>query len=465
MTLLLRGGTVDGRRADVRLRQGRIAAVGPLRAGPDDEAVDLDGGAVLPGLHDHHVHLLALAARWASVDLGPDATPSPEAVRRRLAAEHASRPPGEWIRAVGHDVAHGGPLDRHRLDRIAPGRPIRVQHRTGHLWTLSGAALDLAGADAWDDPGVERDAAGRATGRLYGLDGRLRAVVPTVPLDLAAVGRELASFGVTALTDATPTSDPADLRLLAEATTGAVGQHLTVMTTVGLTGAVPAPLTTGPVKIVLVDHRLPSLDEVAATMTAAHRRHRPVAVHCVTHPALLLALAAWDEAGSYPGDRVEHAGVAPPDAAVRMAARRLTVVTQPNFVAERGHRYRRDVDAADRPHLYPCRSLIGAGVAVGAGTDAPFGHPDPWRAVAAAVDRRDREGVVVGAAERVDPDVALGLFLGDGAAPGGRHRRVAVGRPADLCVLDRPLREALRRPTSADVRLTIRAGRILHGRP
>ena len=101
----------------------------------------------------------------------------------------------------------------------------------------------------------------------------------------------------------------------------------------------PPPLHRGPVKIVIADHLLPSFDDLAAWFRRAHGSGRPVAVHCVTRAALLLALAVWQEVGSVPGDRIEHASVTPPDVIAVMAQLSLTVVTQPAFVAARGDVY------------------------------------------------------------------------------------------------------------------------------
>ncbi|HEX7761011.1 MAG TPA: hypothetical protein VF459_16005, partial [Caulobacteraceae bacterium] len=72
--LLIRNVEVDGRAGlDVRLAGGRIAQIGPGLSGAerDLDAPDLDakGGALLPGLIDHHIHLFGLAAAAASVQL------------------------------------------------------------------------------------------------------------------------------------------------------------------------------------------------------------------------------------------------------------------------------------------------------------------------------------------------------------------------------------------------------------
>src|SRR5262249_51223630 len=64
---LVRGAEVEGERVDVRIAGDRIAAIAPALTRRGDEAVlDAHGGALLPGLHDHHLHLFALAAALAS---------------------------------------------------------------------------------------------------------------------------------------------------------------------------------------------------------------------------------------------------------------------------------------------------------------------------------------------------------------------------------------------------------------
>jgi predicted amidohydrolase YtcJ len=217
----------------------------------------------------------------------------------------------------------------------------------------------------------------------------------------------------------------------------------------------------GPVKVLLDDDDLPDFDRVAATITRAHGWGRGVAVHCVTAGELAFALAAFGQADAGPGDRIEHGGVVHPDAAARIADLGLTVVTQPGFIAERGDRYLAEVDPADQPYLYPCASLIAAGVRVAGSSDAPYASPDPWAAMAAAVNRTTRGGLPLGLEERVAPRRALALFLGKFDDPGGPSRRVAEGAAADLCLLRSPLAEALAEPSADQVAATIVAGRMV----
>jgi predicted amidohydrolase YtcJ len=344
-----------------------------------------------------------------------------------------------------------------------------VQHRGGALWVLNSAALARTGAAGCPLPGVERDTGGAPTGRLWRMDRWLAGVVPAVEPDLAAVGRRAAAYGVTGFTDATPDRRDGELRLLVEAArSGALPQRLTLMRPATVPSPIPAPVPApagtgsgvgfGPVKLMLDDPTLPALDELAERIRAAHAGRIPVAVHCVTRVQLVVTLAAFGDAGTLPGDRIEHAAVVPPELVPTIAALRLTVVTQPNFVAERGDAYLAEVDPDDLDCLYPCASLQAVGIAVAAGTDAPFGHPDPWPAVRAAIERRTASGRRLGAAERVPPGEALGLFLGSARHPGLR-RTVRPASPADLCLLRVPLAVALAEPKADLVAATFIGGR------
>jgi predicted amidohydrolase YtcJ len=325
--------------------------------------------------------------------------------------------------------------------------------------------LDADG-EARDLAGVERDDDGRATGRLWRMDRWLGDRVPARPGDaaagLASVSVRAAALGVTGFTDATPGATRRDVAGLAAAVTdGTIAQRLHCMVPADDPGACAVPgraggrLSIGPVKIMLDDETLPSLDSLADSMRGAHATGRPVAVHCVTRVQLVLTLAAVDAAGRLPGDRIEHGAVIP--AELVPALRGLTVVSQPHFVAERGEQYARDVEAADLPDLWRLRSLIDAGVAMAAGSDAPFGRADPWAVMRAAT----RRPAGLGPGESVDPTTALRLFLGSASTP-GVPSVVAPGAAADLVLLRCPPWEALGSLGSDLVAATIIGGDVVY---
>jgi len=458
--LLIRNVAVGGRRGlDVRLSGGRISQIAVGLSGREPD-LDGKGAALLPGLIDHHIHLFALSARAASVRL--DQAGSTSAVARALRLMADGLPPSAWLRATGYTDAGAELLDRRVLDRMVIDRPARVQHRTGGLWILNSAALALVITDPAPDC-VERDAQGRPTGRIWRGDDWLRSRLAASPPSLAGVSAELARRGVTGVTDTSVTNDQAQADVFARAmASGEWRQRLMLMSGGPLTPLDGHAWRLGPVKVILDDDRLPELSSFCATIARAHGWGRNVAVHCVAAGELALSLAAFGEAGSLPGDRIEHGGVIHPAAAAEIAALGLTVVTQPCFITERGDRYLAEVDPDDLDHLYPCASLMRAGIKVGGGSDAPYADADPWFAMAAAVNRTTRGGQVLGLHERVTPRAALNLFLGGFADPGGAPRRVEVGAPADLCLLRGPLEAVLAEPHESWVAATLVAGRPIY---
>lgn len=454
--LVARAEIATGVVRDLRLTGDRVVEVAEqLRPRPDEPVLDAEGHAVLPGLHDHHLHLRATAAARASVDLR-DVT---DERGFRDVLQRATQAGAGWVRVVGYHEAIAGPLDRALLDRLArTDRPVRVQHRSGVLWALNSAGVVALGLDDPRAPGVDVEA-----GQLWRRDDLLRGTADLDPSALAVVGAAAAAAGVTGFTDATPDAGVDDPAALArDLCTAGVRQHLVLM---GPAGARPPEVeraALGPVKVLLDDDRLPALDELAARIAAAHDEGRAVAVHCVTRVQLVLTLAALRAAGARTGDRVEHASVVPPELVGDLAELGVTVVTQPHFVAERGDEYLTDVDPDDLGSLYRVRSLLDAGVPVAAGSDAPFGALDPWASMRAAVERCTRGGRTVGSDEAVDALAAVHLWLGDPFQP-GRPRRLAAGVPADLCVLRVPWSGLASSLEAEVVAATVIAGDVVHG--
>ncbi|MFZ4604552.1 MAG: amidohydrolase family protein, partial [Caulobacterales bacterium] len=399
-SLLIRNVEIDGRSSlDVRVEGGRIVEIGTaLRDGPGRD-LDGRGGALISGLVDHHIHLFALAAAMNSVAL--DGVSDFKSFSVRMMDAVASRAADSWVRVVGYHERMAGDLDRDVLDRIAPHCRVRVQHQTGSLWTLNSLAIEaVLGGE--EPSGVERDANGRPTGRLWRADAWLNERIKAGPPPIAALGRALAAFGLTAVTDASVTTDPAIARLLADAVrTRALPLRLTLMSGQALEAPDDGAFAVGPVKVLLDDHNLPDIDAFIEKIAFARASRRAVAVHCVTETELALTLAAFEAAGPMMGDRIEHGSVIPQEAIARVRELGLMVVTQPAFMLERGDRYHQDIPEAQHPDLYRCATLVDAGIPVAFSSDAPYASPDPWRGIAAAAQRRTAGGAIFGGSERI----------------------------------------------------------------
>lgn len=465
--MLIRNATLqDGTCVDLHVDGTIVAQIGSNLSPSNDAVIDAGGGALLPGLHDHHLHLTALAASLESLYCGPPDVSTAEELMQRL-AQHAMIP-GErshdWIRGIGYHESVAGQIDRWWLDRVVPSRPVRIQHRSGRLWIINSLGLEyLCSTDEATSGKALPRSAELATGRLFDADTWLRKRLGGHPPSLRGVSSMLASHGVTGVTDASAGNALHEYEYFSSAAArGELLQRIVVMGSADLDMVSSTRYAQrGPTKIYLREADLPAIEQTIATIAHSHAAGRTVAVHCVTETEVVFAATAIAAAGSLPGDRLEHASICPPDVAPLLAAQDLTVVTQPNFIHERGDAYLEDVSGRERPWLYRGRGFLDAGIRLAAGTDAPLGNMNPWLAMQAAVDRRTLSGSVLGEDEILSPEQALALFTGDPLAPGGDGRRIAPGSTADFCMLDRPWSLARKNLAGTRVAATMRGGRLI----
>ncbi len=426
---------------DVAVIDGQIMAIGERLKSKGPEW-DGKGQLLLPGLIDHHIHLLATAAQMSSVDLSGCRDPAVVANRLRNAPSQA----GGWVRAIGYDEAVKGLADRALLDSWMPDRPLRMQDRTGALWMLNSLAVERLGSGPFPD-GVDI-----SRGHIWRQDRWLRERLGGEAPSLVALGAELARYGIIGVSDAGAQNGPEEAALLMNA----MPQKLMIM---GREDMPASPhYLRGPLKLLYDERDLPDPHHVAERIYSAREQGRAVAAHVVTVAELLLYLAALELAGgARPGDRIEHGSLIPEALIADIARSGLTLVTQPGFIASRGDRYLDEVDPQDLPDLYRLCSLIKAGIPLAAGSDAPYADINPWTAIRAAQSRRTALGQVIGSGESLTAKQALNLYLGDFKAPGGPPRMIKVGCPADVILIN----------PEADnpVTLTMIAGRILTCHP
>ncbi|WP_187276495.1 amidohydrolase family protein [Parahaliea maris] len=456
----------NGHITDIRPRHGSDLPV----SDPAHRWIEGNGATLLPGLHDHHLHLMAYAAALDSVHCGPPAVQTEEQLAGCL-RDANGQPDAGWLRGIAYHASVAGDIDRHWLDRYIPDRPVRVQHRGGRLWVLNSCALEALNLDQALNqdqaqgelpPGLERSGE-QFTGRLYEGDAWLRARVPRKLPDLARASCQLARYGITGITDTTPANGLEEWRLFAAAQDrGELGQRVRMMggPDIALCHDTEG-LQRGELKVHLLESQLPELDRLCDDIAAAHARERAVAIHCVTRTELVFALAALDAAGTVSGDRIEHASVCPPEQLEEIRRLNLRVVTQPHFIEERGDHYLDEVEAEDQPWLYRAAAFLEAGVPLAGGSDTPFGDADPWRLMRAAVSRRTLQGRIIGASEALTPEQALALFLSPPQSPGLGLRHLQVGAPADLCLLKAPWAQVRTRLDANQVRITWRGGQCI----
>ena len=109
------------------------------------------------------------------------------------------------------------------------------------------------------------------------------------------------------------------------------------------------------------------------------------------------------------------------------------------------------------------------GVCVVASSDAPYGPVNPWQVISSAATRRTRLGAMVGEHEQITAEQALTGYLTPSVRLNQRSsfaqaRKVKVGMPADLCVLQGEWSEQRGEAGELDVRATLIGGSVVFDR-
>ena len=458
----------------------------------------IEGGeaAVIPGLHDFHIHLVGLARSRMGVLLD-DARDGTEVIER-LRAHAASTPPGSWVRGRGWSERQLATITTAELDAAVAGRPAFITSHDGHSAWASAEARRLTGvAEVTEDPiggRIERDDDGRPTGILR--ETALDLVSSAVPEPqgeqlrpaLEATLRDLAGHGITGASEAgdytaeggigqdaalgdshstlTDLGDVLDGRL--RMTLGIPVDAISAAAERGLrTGARLASRRTmrfgwakeyadgalgsgtaalfepggcgdGGTGILRVTPE--SLD---ALFSAARPAGIGLAIHAIGDRAAAVVLDAIGRAGApaegVPADRMEHLQLVRERDRARLASLGVTASIQPIHAAA-------DRDLVEtcwdgrQADAYAWRSLRAAGALLAAGSDAPVESVNPWLGVFAALHRRmpaDPRGdwrpeEAMSAVEALHA-YTLGPARAVGAVDEGHLR---VGARADLAVLN-----------------------------
>lgn len=196
---------------------GRFVGVGATTGLVAQTRVDLGGKRVIPGLHDAHHHLGLTGRRLLNVNVRPTAVATLAELYDRIAERAAQLAADAWVLASGYDQnALGGEHPTAlALDRIAGGRPVLIEHVSGHMGVANTAAFARAGypgREHYPDIAggrVIRDAAGLPEGLLQETAmNPLRAAAAaasrepvTVAAALRLASEQAISYGLTSITE------------------------------------------------------------------------------------------------------------------------------------------------------------------------------------------------------------------------------------------------------------------------
>ncbi len=496
-TIFVRARVRTGDRARPRasalaIESERVLAVGEVAeiealAGPGTTRLDLDGGAVLPGFQDAHIHLAAGFLERFRLDLRDVATL--EEVASRVAGRARTLPEGAWVRGFGWDQTRWGATGwppRRPLDEAAPRHPVFLSRVDGHAAWLSRSALDALGiARGTPDPtggAILRDpVTGEPSGIL--LERAMEEARERLPAEGEAERRRaladalstLALHGITSVEDIVPAwALPLYEELLRERRlTARISAWLPLGHDRREAGAwrerYPAGhpwLSVATLKVFL-DGTLgsrsaallePYADEpgsrgllrmdpanLAEEVRRADAEGWAVAVHAIGDAAVRAALDAFERLPARrraKPHRIEHAQLVSPEDLPRFARAGVVASVQPIHLLEDLRFVTSRLGEGRRSLAYAWRSLSRAGASLAFGSDWPVAPLDPRRSLHAAVTRAlaGEENRPFGTEERLTVEEALRGHTVGAAAASARGSAIGVLRPgafADLVILDR----------------------------
>jgi predicted amidohydrolase YtcJ len=188
------------RAAAVAVAGSRILAVGSEAevnafSGPDTHVIDAQGGTVLPGFNEAHMHIFGGSAELTELSLsGVKGFPALETALKGYAADHPERRLLIAQQADYTILSDDERVTRHHLDRILPDRAVLIFAPDHHTAWANTLALETAGILEGRDVGVGNEIVMGEDGLANGELRESNAIRPVSALGETG-GREMLGVG------------------------------------------------------------------------------------------------------------------------------------------------------------------------------------------------------------------------------------------------------------------------------
>ena len=474
------------------VKNGRFVAVGSSSdvrnlATPRTQVIDAQRMTITPGFIDAHSHPSGVDELYG-VNCNLRTVAEIQAAIRKKAA---STPAGFWINGfMFDDTKVDRPLTKRDLDQATDAHPVVVDHRGGHTSWYNSKALAFASLtrDTPDPPDGRffRDSSGELTGRVaenarnvFEKVGQREVFTPEQQRERARNGMRYMSelftaCGLTSVHDA----DAPRQSILAYEDTRKHGElrHRVYMMVDGpalfssfkaagiYTGFGDEWVRLGGVKFVADgsasertmrmstpyvgtnDYGILTMtqQEIYDAVDDAHQHNFQVGIHANGDVTIDMVLKAYERAlAKWPDPnrrhRIEHCSLVNADLVRRIKAAGVIPTPFWTYVYYHGEKWAQYGDDKMRS-MFAHRWFVDAGIPVPGASDYTPGPFEPLMALQSMVTRKDYNGRVWGANQRVSMDEALKIATINGAfASSEEHLKgsIVAGKLADFVVLEK----------------------------
>lgn len=505
----------------VGAEDGRLTFLGSVQealAQVWDETRDLQGGMVLPGFTDSHMHLLHYAMIQKNLSLFGVASIGEiiDRGRARIERDHPS-----YLIGMGWNqetMAEGRLVTREDLDRISTDIPVCMLRTCLHIGACNSIMLERIRALEDVAPevlalvdfanGILREDAARlymkvlpqaddayvkelirlgqrdlnAAGITCVNSDDLKAIAGVDPIRLIGIFREMEADGeLTVRVYEQCLVEPEDFERLQAVRSDPADRESLFRTGPrkllqdGSLGAKSAEMIDG-----YLDepdnHGIPiyTEEELCSRIRAAHTAHMDVAVHAIGDLAFRKVCDAieWVEREEpWPDHRhgIVHAQTTTPALLERMKALGLQAYIQPIFIDADMNIIAERVGEAHAKECYNWKAMEDLGIRVSGGSDCPVEPFDVLPNIYCAVTRKGKPGMEAWYPENgVTLEEAVEMFTKEAAYASydeAKYGTITVGKYADLVVLDRNIYDRpLEELCETQVDLTMVEGEIVFQR-